>query len=86
MAEHTPYQQKVIKDYYKNRSAISCQRLGELVTDLYLAEGKKRATVWKRIRSALENLEVKPERIDHLEQQDNPELVARLFEELMGKS
>jgi hypothetical protein len=55
------------------------------VTDLYLAEGKKRATVWKRIRSTLENLEVKPDRIDHLEQQDSPELVARLVEELMGK-
>ena len=63
MAKHTPHQQKVIKNYYKNREAISQQRLGELVTDLYLAEGKKRETIWKRICSALENLEIKPERI-----------------------
>ena len=84
MKERSPYQQKIIKNYYKSRSALSHQRLSELVTDLYLAEGKKRATIWKRIRTALENLEVKPERIEHLEQKDNPELVAKLVEELMG--
>ena len=84
MKERSPYQQKIIQNYYKNRSALSHQRLSELVTDLYLAEGKKRATIWKRIRTALENLEVKPERIEHLEQKDNPELVAKLVEELMG--
>ena len=54
------------------------------MTELYLAEGKKRTAVWKRIRTALENLEVKPQRIEHLEQQDSPELVAKLVEELMG--
>jgi hypothetical protein len=84
MKERSPYQQKIIQNYYKNRSALAHQRLSELVTDLYLAEGKKRATIWKRIRTALENLEVKPERIEHLEQKDNPELVAKLVEELMG--
>jgi len=86
MAKHTPHQQKIVKNYYKNRSAISQQRLGELVTDLYLAEGKKRETIWKRIRSALENLEIKPDRIDHLQRQDNPEMVARLVQELLEKS
>ena len=85
MKERSPYQQKIIQNYYKNRSALSHQRLSELVTDLYLAEGKKRATIWKRIRTALENLEVKPERIEHLEQKDNPELVAKLVEELMDR-
>ena len=85
MKERSPYQQKIIKNYYKNRSALSHQRLSELVTDLYLAEGKKRARIWKRIRTALENLEVKPERIEHLEKKDNPELVAKLVEELMDR-
>ena len=37
--EYSKYQQKVIKNYYDNREAISVQRLGELVTELYLAEG-----------------------------------------------
>ena len=50
--QYSKYQQKIIKSYYDNREAISLQRLGELVTDLYLAEGKARETKWKQaIRS-----------------------------------
>jgi hypothetical protein len=85
MAERSPYQERIIKNYYKNRDALSLQRLSELVTELYLAEGKKRETVWKQVRAALTKLELKPERIDHLQQQDNPELVAKVVEELMAK-
>ena len=40
MADHTPYQRKIIERYYKNFDAITFQRLSELATDLYLAEGK----------------------------------------------
>ncbi len=83
MAKRSPYQQRVIRDYYKNRDAISVQKLGELVTELYLAEGKKREQVWKRITTALENVGMKPERIEHLRSQDNPELIAKVVEDLM---
>src|SRR5262245_9572903 len=31
----TKHQQKIIKNYYENREAISLQRLSELVTELY---------------------------------------------------
>jgi hypothetical protein len=48
MAEQSRYQQNIIKNYYQNREAISLQRLQETVTDLYLAQGKKRAQQWKR--------------------------------------
>jgi hypothetical protein len=85
MPQRSKYQQKVIKNYYENRDAISLQRLSELVTDLYLAEGKKRAQQWKYITSALEKLKVPPERIKHLLKQDNPALVAKLVEELLNK-
>jgi len=85
MAERSKYQQRVIKNYYQNREAISLQRLGELVTELYLAEGKQREKQWEYIVAALEKLKVKPERIEHLRQQDDPALLARLVEELMGK-
>ena len=37
MAERSKHQQKIIKNYYENRDAISLQRLSELVTELYLA-------------------------------------------------
>jgi hypothetical protein len=57
------------------------QKLGELVTDLYLAEGKKRAQVWKRIAAALTNLQVPQDRIDHLIAKDDPTLVLKLMKE-----
>ena len=86
MPDYSKYQQKVIKNYYDNREAISLQRLSELVTDLYLAEGKKRAKQWEYIVAALEKLKVPRSRIEHLVKQDNPALVAKLVEELLAKS
>ena len=83
--EHSKYQQKIIKNYYNNRGAISLQRLGELVTDLYLAEGKSRAAKWKQAASAMEKLGVKADQIEHIVQQDNPALVAKMVEDLLGK-
>jgi len=85
VAERSKYQQKIIKNYYDNREAISLQRLSELVTDLYLAEGKKRSGIWKRIAGALENLNVPPARIEHLVQSDNPALVADLLKTLIDR-
>jgi hypothetical protein len=85
VAERSKYQQKIIKNYYENREAISLQRLSELVTELYLAEGKARQKQWKSITSALEKLKVPAARIEHLVKQDNPSLVAKLVEELLAK-
>lgn len=86
MAKYSKRQQRIIKDYYNNREAISLQRLSELVTDLYLAEGKERRRQWQFVVAALEKLGVKQARIDHLVQQDDPALLAKLVEELMAKS
>ena len=83
--EYSKYQQNIIKRYYDNRGAVSLQRLSELVTELYLAEGKAREKQWKYIVAALEKLEVKPDRIEHLRQQDDPQLLAKLVEELMAQ-
>jgi len=82
---YSKHQQKIIKNYYDNRGAISLQRLSELVTDLYLAEGKTRETKWKQAISALEKLGVGPKRIAHLREQDNPALLAKVVEEMMAK-
>lgn len=85
MAERSKYQDKIIKNYYANREAIALQRLGELATELYLAEGKARQRKWKNVAAALEKLKIPPDRIEHLVKQDNPSLVAKLVEELMAK-
>lgn len=83
--QYSKYQQKVIKNYYENREAISLQRLSELVTELYLAEGKARERQWKNIVSALQKLGLPSTRIEHLRKQDDPRLLAQLVEELMAQ-
>lgn len=86
MANRTPHQEKIIKRYYENRESISLQRLSELVTELYLTEGKKRQQHWKNIIGHLEKLGIKQDRIDKLVKADKPEQVAALIQELMAKT
>ena len=78
---YTPYQEKIIKRYYDNRDDLMMQKLSDLATDLYLAEGKKRAQIWKRIVAALQNIGLSQERIDHLVASDNPSLLVKLIQE-----
>jgi hypothetical protein len=85
MENFTRHQQGIIKRYYEHKDEISLQRLAELVTDLYLAEGKKRATVWKNLVTTLEKLKIPKDRIDHLVKTDDPKLLANLVTELQGK-
>ena len=85
MENFTRHQQGILKRYYENKDQISLQRLSELVTDLYLAEGKKRATVWKNLVTVLQKLKVPQERIDHLVKADDPKLLANLVTELQGQ-
>lgn len=86
MSKRTSYQERAIKNYYNNREAIALQRAQELVTELYLTEGKKRDKHWQNLANHLEKLGVKREQIDHLVAQDNPELVANLVNKLVDKS
>ncbi len=85
MPQRSKFQEKAIKNYYDNREAIALQKVQEYVTELYLSEGKNRATYWKRIAGHLEKLSVDQKTIDHLISQDKPELVAALVKKLMDK-
>lgn len=76
---HSKYQQKVIKRYYDNQDSIGLQRAQELVTELYLSEGKKRVRVWESLSKHLAKAGIPQSQIDHLREQDNPELVAKLL-------
>jgi hypothetical protein len=83
--DYSPYQQRIIKRYYKNQGPIQLQRLAEMVTELYLAEGKKRERIWTSIVTAMQKLEVPQSRIDHLVKQNNPALVAEIVKELEAR-
>ena len=86
MADYSKHQQNIIRNFYDNRESIALQKLSENVTELYLAEGKTRQTVWKRVIGHLEKLGVSQKEIDHVVAKDSPELVAKIVERLMGKS
>lgn len=85
LEDYTRHQQGIIKRYYSNQGGIQLQRLAEQVTELYLAEGKKRERTWQSIVSAMQKLGVPQSRIDHLVAQNDPQLVAKLVTELQGK-
>jgi hypothetical protein len=82
LADHTPYQRKIIERYYKNLDAIQFQRLSELATDLYLAEGKKRDRLWTRVEEGLRKLEFPEPRIAILMQKRDPAHLVEILQEL----
>jgi hypothetical protein len=85
LEDFSPHQQKIIKRYYDNQDTIHHQRLAELVSELYLAEGKKRQKAWQAAAAAMQKLGVPQSRIDHLLKENNPALVAEVVKELEEK-
>lgn len=81
MENFSRYQQTVIKRFYENRDNIAFQRAQELVTELYLATGKKREKVWDSLVKNLERMGVPADQIAHFRKQDKPELIANLLAE-----
>ena len=57
--EYSAHQQKLIRNFYRNRGAIDLQRLQELVTEIYLLDaqgqgaGKKAQRHWQRVEEIL---------------------------------
>jgi hypothetical protein len=82
MTERTKYQQNIIRNYYENRDSIALQRAQEIVTDLYLSEGKKRQKYWESLAGHLTKLGVKDGVIKKLIQQDDPQAAAQLITNL----
>jgi len=78
MADHTPYQKKIIERYYDNRDAIMVGKLSELVTELYLADTEaQRDRLWKRVETAMKNLKVKESIAAHILSKRNVEVLAK---------
>lgn len=83
--DFTPYQQKVISRFYENRSQIDEQRLGELVTNLYLVTGeKKRAKLWKSAQEIMVRLNVPKSRVEHVVSTGDPSILAMVVQDLQN--
>ena len=81
MRDYSDYQRKVIKRYYDNREEGDEQRFAELVSNLYLAEGKKRAKLWEQAGTYLTRMRVPASRIDHILKQQDVALLAEIVTE-----
>ena len=82
LENYTRHQQGIIKRYYENFDKIQVQRLSELVTELYLAEGKKRDKLWQSAATAMQKLKLPQQRIDHIVGKKDPALLAAVVKEL----
>jgi len=47
------HQQGIVNRYYDNLDTITLTRLQELVSDIFLAEGKKAENLWKKAETLL---------------------------------
>lgn len=76
--EYSSYQKDVISNYYKNIDTIAIQKLQELVTDLYLADTKKKQDqLWQRVEKSLDKLKIKPAIKQHIMTKRSPEILAK---------
>ncbi|MFK7734949.1 MAG: hypothetical protein AB8B50_02910 [Pirellulaceae bacterium] len=76
---YSKFQQNVIRRYYENADAIGLQRAQELVTELYLAEGKKRLKVWESLEKSLAKAGISKAQITRLRESDDPAVVAQFL-------
>jgi hypothetical protein len=76
-------QRKIIDRYYDNKDTIATQKLGELVSDLYLTtDAKKADQLWDRAAKALANITVNRARVDKVLTDRKVEALAQLVNEL----
>ncbi len=80
---YTEYQKKVIKNFYDNKDLRLVQKLGELVSNLYIETNeKKRETGWKRIRKTLTDLKVHPGEVEYLTKDKNLSMISKKLDEV----
>ena len=80
---YTPYQQKVIRRFYENKDLRLIQKLGELVSNLYVETSeKKREYGWKRIKEILIDLKVHPHEVEFLTKDKNLTVISKKLAEV----
>ena len=83
--DYSQYQQGVISGYYNNLDTIMLGKLGELVTELYLADTKsKKDRLWQRAHKAMIKLKVRPAMIEHIMQKEDVEILAKNLQDWLN--
>jgi hypothetical protein len=80
---YTRYQQKAIRNFYDNKDLRLVQKLGELVSNLYLETSeKKKETGWKKIKKMLTDLKVHPGEVEYLTKEKNLSVISKKLDEI----
>ena len=80
---YTEYQKKVIRHFHENKDLRLIQKLGELVSDMYLETNeKKRESGWKKIKKMLLDLRVHPNEIEFLTKDKNLTVISKKLAEM----
>ncbi len=80
------YQQKVIKNYYQNIDTITLTKLGELVTELYLADNAdKQKKLWASVEKAMVKLKIKPAIMANILKNRSVEVLAKNLNDWLKK-
>ncbi len=85
-SERSKYQRQVISRYYDNLDTIMLQKLGELVTELYLADTPaEQDKLWQRAYKAVVKLKVPPAIIDHIMEKTDVEILAKNLQDWLAQ-
>lgn len=85
--EYTQRQLDIINRYYRNLSASKLQRLGELVTDLYLADSPARQKrLWEQVEAAMIKLDVPETLRSHILGHRSVEVLAENVQDWLKKA
>ncbi|MBT3881242.1 MAG: hypothetical protein HON76_16605 [Candidatus Scalindua sp.] len=80
---YTKYQQKAIRNFYDNKDLRLVQKLGELVSNLYLeTSDKKIETGWKKVKKMLTDLKVHPGEVEYLTKDKTLSLISKKLDEI----
>ena len=80
---YTKYQQKAIRNFYDNKDLRLVQKLGELVSNLYLETSeKKKETGWKKIEKMLTDLKIHPGEVEYLTKDKNLSMISKKLDEI----
>ncbi len=80
---YTRYQQKAIRNFYDNKDLRLVQKLGELVSNLYLETSEKKIeTGWKKIKKMLTDLKVHPGEVEFLTKDKTLSLISKKLDEI----
>ena len=80
---YSQYQRDLIDRYYKRKDDIMVQKLGELISEIYVCESPKRLDrLWDRVGKALLNLEENPAFVKDLVDKRDLEFLAKVLNTL----